>query len=182
MSGSSQSTVNDDSQYGYTIVFSSNADWDSNHNNEIRMEYKVSNNANTQGGEKDTANPSWHNAVVGGQHYDFPFNITVHNFEDSGYLISNVYNTNNPGTTLSSIQWGYGLKNGVTTIKIFTRGGATSTPDQFWSSWLEQTGYYASLNPSTPVPHGQYLQYKLELSSTDTSFTPYFDNVLIYYN
>ena len=167
----------------YCIVVSSNADWDSTHTSEIYMEYKVSNNVNTQCGEWDTANPAWHNGVVGNppQDYDFPFNITVHNFVSSGYLISKVYNTNNPGTTLDSIQWGYDTIVGVTYLHIYTRGGDTSPPDGTWSSWLEQTNYWASLNPSTPSPHGQYMQYKLEFSSDDDCFTAFVDHVLITY-
>ena len=171
------------SQFGFTVVISSNADWDPNRNNEIRMEYKVSNNANTKSGERyyNQGALQWREANNGGNAFDFPFNITVHDFISSGYLISNVYNTNNPVTILNSIQWGAGGIAGVTSIHIYTRGGGTSTPDQTWSSWLEQTNFWGSLNPSTPSPHGQYLQYKLELASTDNCYTPFFDHVLIYY-
>jgi hypothetical protein len=137
------------------------------------MQYKVSNNINTKSGEhyydEDEEQMIWREPSNNGS-FDFPFDVTVHDFVSSGYLISDVYNTNNPGTDLDYIQWSTEGISGVTSIHIYT-----------WSAWLDQTSYYGSLNPSTPSPHGQYLQYKLELASDDNCYTPYFDAVWIYY-
>jgi Purple acid Phosphatase, N-terminal domain len=57
-----------------------------------------------------------------------------------------------------------------------TRTGGTPTPEQSWSDWqaLAPTGTIAS-------PPGRYLQYRVSLSTADTTLTPTVESVAVYF-
>jgi len=176
----------------YTLVVGSDADWDSTHQNEIRLEFKNVTNANTVCGEKiywwNQQVPEWQTKWQVNSTFDFPFRVYVHNFVSSGYLISKVHDTTGqpgPSTYLHSVQWGEikpNIQGVITTVSIFTRGGDTSVPDETWSSWVDQTNFRGSYDEdNTPAPHGRYLQYKIELTTNNNSYTACVDLIAIEY-
>jgi PKD repeat protein len=63
-----------------------------------------------------------------------------------------------------------------TSISFTTRSGDTPTPDENWSDWTP-------IGPGSEIASsdGQYLQYQLSLSTTDTQVTPVVESVTISY-
>jgi hypothetical protein len=64
-----------------------------------------------------------------------------------------------------------------TSIAVQTRTGNVAAPDATWSAWADATdgGTIAS-------PAGQYIQYRLTLTTSDPTVTPILLDILLMWN
>jgi hypothetical protein len=66
-----------------------------------------------------------------------------------------------------------------TTMSIDVRAGDTSTPDGSWTAWLTDV---ASGGDLSGLGSHRYVQYQLNMSTTDTSVTPTLADIAVHYN
>jgi hypothetical protein len=79
--------------------------------------------------------------------------------------------------TWGAISW-RGSAPGGTGVKLFTRSGNTSVPDDTWSPW--SSAYSRSEGEQITSPKARYMQWKTELSGTATA-TPVVTSVTVAY-
>jgi methionine-rich copper-binding protein CopC len=91
--------------------------------------------------------------------------VHLGNLATSGTFTSSVFNAGRIATW-GLASWTATLPAG-TTITVQTRSGNTATPDSTWSAWTD-----VSNGGTVASPAGQYLQYRVVLSSTTAGATP----------
>lgn len=104
------------------------------------------------------------------------FNIGTTNYYSSGNYISPVVNLDKK-SELSTASYSATL-NGQT-ITVDMRAGNTSVPDITWTNWqtnIASGGSIASLS------NNQYIQYRVNLATSNTALSPSFDSITINYN
>jgi hypothetical protein len=91
-------------------------------------------------------------------------------FVSSGTFISSVYDAGR------SVSWGTANWDATvpagTTLTVLVRSGTTATPDGTWSSWTT-----VSNGGSLSSIHGRYLQYELQLTTTNPLATPILSDI-----
>lgn len=76
------------------------------------------------------------------------------------------------GKTIEDISWEGSVPEGAG-MSVQFRSGNTIPPDEEWSGWSDPAAASAAV---TPVPAtGGYIQYRMNLSTSDVSLTPYAD-------
>ncbi len=108
------------------------------------------------------------------------FNMGVYNNPvSSGTFTSLVINL---GTKADFTTMTYATTLNGQTITIDARAGNTDTPDESWTGW--QTGIVSggSIIGLTGLIGNQYIQYRANLSRTNTTVTPTLDSVTINYS
>lgn len=68
--------------------------------------------------------------------------------------------------TWGAISWRGSAPNG-TSVKLYTRSGNTSVPDETWSEW--SSAYTKASGEQITSPKARYLQWKLQLTGTESS-------------
>jgi hypothetical protein len=126
------------------------------------------------------------NAVGAGGGLTYIYSTTSH-YSASGYFISSVKDTGKPGQILNSIFWDETLPNNANQrIAIEVRASDSlvgGVPNAAWIMLSTQSAvsgtstYYASLSSLS----GQYVQYKVDMSTSDVATTPSFSEVRLYY-
>jgi hypothetical protein len=101
-------------------------------------------------------------------------NITA--YEPEGTYESRVFDSGSRLTTWQSIAETVQAPS-TTSISAALRTGDTATPDSSWSEWVPAD---ASGVPSSPL-RGQYVQYRLALTSPKRTATPTVDDVTVTY-
>jgi len=93
-------------------------------------------------------------------------------FKTSGYYVSKIFDFGS-GVSFDKIYW-FDRTNPYTSIKVYTR---SSDDKSKWTTW------YLEVNDTTiDAPSKRYLQYKIELSTTNSNYTPFFDKIVIKYS
>ncbi|RLI91177.1 MAG: hypothetical protein DRO95_04840, partial [Candidatus Altiarchaeales archaeon] len=93
-------------------------------------------------------------------------------FKENGYYISNVFDTESVNVQYQKIYW-TSQENENTTVTVYTR---SSSDGSDWSLWFQEVN-----NSGVDAPNNRYIQYKVELSTTNNKQTPYFyENVIKY--
>lgn len=59
-----------------------------------------------------------------------------------------------------------------TSVSYFTRSGNTGSPDGNWSDW-------AQVNSPIASPDGRYLQFRIDLATSDASVSPSIDSIIL---
>jgi DNA-binding beta-propeller fold protein YncE len=101
--------------------------------------------------------------------------VTFTGYHASGTLISIPYDA---GTIMDWKNiWWYSIEPEGTALTVWTRTGTTPTPDDTtWSPWVIETN-----NTEINSPSSQYIQYKVQLETTNRIVTPIFDMITIEY-
>ena len=101
------------------------------------------------------------------------------NYVAAGTFESGVIDSGLVGSVWNAITWVEVLPPN-TDITVNVRSGATAVPDGSWSAW--SGNLITAAGELLTVANNQYLQYRVNLSTTDTQMTPEFDSVSILYN
>jgi hypothetical protein len=91
--------------------------------------------------------------------------VRVNSYPSTGTFTSSVFNALS-AVTWNTASWTATLPSG-TTITVQTRTGNTATPDNSWSAWTSVANGGAISSPA-----GQYVQYRVILSTADPTVTP----------
>jgi hypothetical protein len=92
-------------------------------------------------------------------------------YSKTGSFTSRIFNYGDT-TNWSNVTWNSVTPAG-TNVAMFVRTGNTSTPDGTWSGFLPMT------NGASVGATSQYLQYRADLSTTDSTLTPVLQDVSI---
>ena len=98
-------------------------------------------------------------------------------FAESGSFLSQVKDT---GTVSSfgALRWRAAVPTG-TSLRLMTRSGNTSEPDNTWSDW---SGAYTDAAGSVvSSPAARFVQWKAEMSTTEPGASPRLESVALYY-
>ncbi len=101
---------------------------------------------------------------------------TAYSYSTFGIFTSNPIQLNT--SELKTISWNETLPQG-TDVTIQTRTGNTPTPDATWSDW--SSPLIDPIGSQITSPLAKYIQYKVNLSTNDTSVTPEISNIEITY-
>lgn len=93
-------------------------------------------------------------------------------FVTSGTYTSAVFDAGT-SATWGNIVWS---TSGTGTITVQTRSGPTKTPDSSWSAWAT-----ATTGSSIPSPSNEFIQYKVDLSSSGGTTTIWLADMRLYY-
>ena len=98
-------------------------------------------------------------------------------FAESGSFLSQVKDT---GTVSSfgALRWRATTPTG-TSLRLMTRSGNTSEPDNTWSDW--SAAYTDPTGSVVSSPAARFIQWKTEMSTTEPSATPRLESVALYY-
>ncbi len=99
-------------------------------------------------------------------------------FAQTGSYVSRVYDSGGRGTTWQTIAWSAATP-AETAIAPSVRAGDTPAPDGSWTSWAAVTG--PSGGTPLSLPRYRYVQYRMVLSTTNSSVTPTLHDVTITY-
>ncbi len=100
-------------------------------------------------------------------------------YYEAGTYLSQVFNSDLTTTDWMMAFWDETLPSENQGISVATRGGNTATPDLSWSDWSTEM-----INPNGSLISTistQYLQYRLSLTTSDTSSTPELHDITITY-
>jgi hypothetical protein len=93
----------------------------------------------------------------------------------TGTFTSSVFDAGAMVTWLTA-KWDANLPAG-TTLVVQTRSGNTATPDASWSAWGTVTN-----SGTIPSPRGRYFQYKVTLTTSNSTVTPILDDIWFTWN
>ncbi|MGH9176652.1 MAG: IPT/TIG domain-containing protein, partial [Vicinamibacterales bacterium] len=96
-------------------------------------------------------------------------------YSATGTFLSRVYDGGNNATTWTAIHWTADAPTGAG-LTVSVRAGGTPVPDATWSAFTTVAGSGAPINLA-----GRYLQYRVELTTTNPQITPVFRNVTLGY-
>ncbi|MCK4717992.1 MAG: right-handed parallel beta-helix repeat-containing protein, partial [Thermoplasmata archaeon] len=99
-------------------------------------------------------------------------------YMEEGYYLSSVFGAGYDAFW-SYMEWNATVPTS-TSLKVWTRTGPTSIPSGDWSAWLQvNTSSGSAINSLQWRP---FFQYRLNLSTTDTNYTPLVYNVSVHYS
>lgn len=104
------------------------------------------------------------------------FNIGISSYYSSGNYISPVFDLNKKSELLNV---SFLTTPNNQTVSLDMRAGNTATPDGTWSNWLINISNNGSLSS---ISNNQYIQYRVNLSTSDIKISPEFDSININYN
>ncbi len=100
-------------------------------------------------------------------------------YAGSGTYVSSVLDSAATSTVWDNVFWTERLVGG-TDVTVATRSGQSATPDGSWSQWSDESAD-STIGAAISSPAAQYLQYRLTLSTTNVSVTPYVDDLTVTY-
>ncbi|MHA1740956.1 MAG: CBM96 family carbohydrate-binding protein, partial [Candidatus Thorarchaeota archaeon] len=104
----------------------------------------------------------------------FRFTEDLTRYKPSGYLLSNWYDSGSTETQWGTITFNYNKPDG-TNIQVSVQVDNSNT-----GAWSSTAGPFTAGDGSESVGQtGQYIRYRVELSTTDNTVTPRFDDISI---
>ena len=110
---------------------------------------------------------------------DVLLSMGAKNYHQNGYLISPVWDTGKAGSTIDLLYWDEALPPSTTITFSFRASDTWFDPGDKTPAWIN----VGTISPvSSGLPMGRYVQWQVDLTTSDNSVTPALHEVQVWYH